>query len=323
MLRVALIGCGTISGAHIPAYYALENAGRDIRLVAACDIRPEQKAKLRSALVSEERSNEIRFYTDFKEMLDKEEVDMVDICLPTFLHREVAVHALERGYHVLCEKPMALTDEDCRAMLKAAERAEGRLMIAQCVRFFNPILYLKEALEDGRFGKPLSACFRRLSPPPMGWQGWFRDFSLSGSCLTDLSIHDIDAMRYLFGEPKGFHATASTKLYKRDAVQVNFEYDGMAVTVIGSEQFDKVPFSSDGFVCFEHATVLCHPDLSVTVYPEEGESFKPAFDSLTGYAREIDYFRGLIASGEENKKCPPEDSQKTIALINQIHASLD
>ena len=97
MLKVALVGVGGISGAHIPAWEAMADA----ELVALCDIRPEQM----------EKYPDKHHYTDFGEMLDNEQIDILDICLPTYLHADFAVQAMQRGIHVLCEKPVSLKRE--------------------------------------------------------------------------------------------------------------------------------------------------------------------------------------------------------------------
>ena len=98
MLKVALVGVGGISGAHIPAWESMDDA----ELVAICDIRPERMEKYPAK----------RRYTDFDEMLENENVDILDICLPTFLHADFAVKAMEKGINIICEKPISLNRED-------------------------------------------------------------------------------------------------------------------------------------------------------------------------------------------------------------------
>ena len=128
MLRAGLIGCSFIAEAHRVAYEKLEKESGPVKLEAICDIRPEQMERF---------SSSIRRYTDVYEMLKEEQgrLDFVDICLPTFLHAQITVAAMEAGFHVLCEKPMA------RSVLQAAEMAEASrhtgktLMIAHCCRF--------------------------------------------------------------------------------------------------------------------------------------------------------------------------------------------
>ena len=93
MLKIGLVGVGGISGAHIPAWEAMEDA----ELVAICDIRTERM----------EKYPEKRHYTDYEEMLNNEELDILDICLPTYLHADFAVKAMEKGINVICEKPIS------------------------------------------------------------------------------------------------------------------------------------------------------------------------------------------------------------------------
>ena len=116
MLKVGLGGVGGISGAHIPAWDAM----KETELTALCDIRPGQMEKYPGK----------RRYTDFDKMLENEELDILDICLPTYLHADFAVKALERGINVICEKPISLNEEDVARVYGAAEKrrscASGR-----------------------------------------------------------------------------------------------------------------------------------------------------------------------------------------------------
>lgn len=122
MLKVALVGVGGISGAHIPAWESMDDA----ELVAICDIRPERM----------EKYPDKRHYTDFDEMLEKEDVDILDICLPTFLHADFAVKAMEKGINVICEKPISLKREDVQRVYSTAKNNNVCFMIAQVLRFW-------------------------------------------------------------------------------------------------------------------------------------------------------------------------------------------
>ena len=162
MLKVALVGVGGISGAHIPAWESMA----DTELVALCDIRPEQM----------EKYTDKRRYTDFDEMLEKEEIDILDICLPTYLHADFSVKAMERGINVLCEKPMADSTAAAEQMLEAAKRSGKLLQIGFVCRygrdcklieelrdkdFFGDFYYAK-ATYLRRHGSPTVICFRAL-----------------------------------------------------------------------------------------------------------------------------------------------------------------
>ena len=122
MLRIALVGVGKISGAHISAWESVEDA----ELVALCDICPERM----------EKYPEMRHYTDFDEMLDKEEIDIIYICLPTRLHADFAVKAMEKGINIICEKPISLKHEDVERIYGAAAKNNVKFMTAQVLRFW-------------------------------------------------------------------------------------------------------------------------------------------------------------------------------------------
>ena len=136
MLKVGLCGVGGISGAHIPAWEAMEDA----ELVALCDVRPGQMEKYPGK----------RHYTDVDEMLRQEDLDILDICLPTYMHAEVAVRAMERGIHVLCEKPISLRREDVARLYGTARRMNVRFMVAQVLRFWPEYVALREIHDSGR-----------------------------------------------------------------------------------------------------------------------------------------------------------------------------
>src|SRR5579884_441379 len=134
MLRVGLAGCGFMGRMHAAVYAALAGA----KLAACTDAEPSQNGR---ALA---QKFEIPYYASFEEMLDKEQIDFVDICLPTFLHKEYTVAAAARRKHVFCEKPMAMTLKEADEMIEACSVAGVRLMIAHCIRFWPEYRILRE-----------------------------------------------------------------------------------------------------------------------------------------------------------------------------------
>jgi len=126
----------------------------------------------------------------------------VDVCVPTFMHAEIAVAALKAGKHVMCEKPMALTVEQCDQVLKAAAGAKGRFMIAQCVRFWPECAFIKQCIEDQRFGKLKAINYGGSQRPRLlGEQLAARSYAVGGAIL-DLHVHDTDYVLYLLGKPQ-------------------------------------------------------------------------------------------------------------------------
>ena len=141
MLKVGLVGVGGISTEHIRCWDRYENA----ELTSICDIREERLNMHPSK----------KHYTDFDLMLETEEFDIIDICLPTFLHTEFALKCLKKGINVICEKPISLKKEDVDLIYNTAKENGVKFMVAQVLRFWPEYEFLKEVYEDGRYGKLL------------------------------------------------------------------------------------------------------------------------------------------------------------------------
>ena len=326
MLKAALIGFGGIAQAHKNGYAILEKEGR-VSLVAACDIRKEafeQTVEINLKTDSSEPSLNFRTYTDLDEMLANEQVDFVDICVPSYLHKEIAIKMLERGYNVLCEKPMALNSADCTAMLKAEEKSGKHLMIAQVLRFFPEYEYLKTCIADQRFGKPRAAFFDRLSSPPTwGWENWFMDPEKSGGCITDLHVHDIDIAGYLFGKPEAVSCRTVDMKSKYDIVQTALFYPGLPVTAQGAWTTKQTQFAASYRVDFEKATVLFEKG-KVTVYPDDDTApYSPELKGWDGYTNEIDFFCDVVSGKIENTRNPASAAAQTIRVIEALKKSAD
>ena len=326
MLRAALIGFGGIAKAHRKAFAKLEERGI-ATLVCAHDVNPDAFSKKISINIDSEAvslDEHINFYTDLDEMFAKEQVDFVDICVPTFLHSKITCEVLRRGYHVMCEKPMSLYYGDCVEMMRAAEESGRELMIGQCLRFYPAFDYIKAAIEDGRFGKVTGGFFLRLSQPPVwGWENWFMDPERSGGCLTDLHVHDVDIIRYLFGEPDAISCRASNTVCRHDTVHTSFFYGNTPITAIG-DWATGTPFHANCRVEFERATVTLEGSGKMTVYPKDGaEPYTISLESISGQESELAYFCDVINGKIENEKNPPSSAATTIRLVEHLRQSAD
>lgn len=273
MLKIALVGVGGISGAHIPAWLAMG----DVELVALCDIRPQQMEKYPN----------IRHYTDFDQMLEQEQPDILDICLPTFLHVEFALKALKRGIHVLCEKPLSLHAEDVTLLYETAAQNNVKVMAAQVIRFWPEYLYLKAAYNDGRYGKLLSASMSRLGAiPGKTWDNWMHDEKRSGLVPYDLHIHDLDFLVDTFGAPKKSSANRAKRV-DQDYLSVVYEYEDFFVTVDASWFASPYPFRMSFRFQFEEAIIAYENDV-LTVY-ERGGKVQTVNSAAAGCGNESEY----------------------------------
>jgi len=203
-IKIAIIGCGGIARhAHISAYQQLKD---DFEIVAACDII-EQRAQ------DFAKNNDIpRYFTDYHDVLNLEGLEAVDICTPNYMHSVIAVDALNKGIHVLCEKPDAVSIEEATKMKNAAEASGKLLMVIRNNRFVAQAEYLKKYIDDGNFGRIYAGrCGwqRRRGVPGRG--GWFTTKSQSGGGpLIDLGVHMIDLTMWLMGNPKPVAVSACT-----------------------------------------------------------------------------------------------------------------
>ncbi len=331
MLRVAMIGFGGIAHiAHIKPYLQLRAQGR-ATLVAACDIRPEvfdQKVEINIGGENIALDETTKRYTDWKQMLENEEIDLVDICVPTYLHAEIAIAALESGHHVLCEKPMSLGYEQCKKMYEAAHKAGKKLMIGQCVRFSNAMNYVKKLIDEKTYGEVKSATMHRLSSAPRwAWDNWYMDYNRSRGCIMDLHVHDIDFARYAFGEPEAVSCFTTDITSGKDIAHSRLIYKDFTVLAMGDWSRDGFQFDKKFTVNFEKATVeVVGNDVMIGLRGGDKGAEATKAEGLTpnnAYADEIFYFVDVIEGKIENTKNPPESSAMTIKLVNTLAESAD
>ena len=137
----------------------------------------------------------VKTYPDALELIADPAVQLVDICVPTHLHKTYVLAALKAGKHVLCEKPIARHTSEAREMLALSKKSEKAFMVGMCIRFWPEYQHAYQLVQSGKLGKIISATFKRVSPSIAGnaWEDWFMKADLSGSALLDLHLHDTDA----------------------------------------------------------------------------------------------------------------------------------
>lgn len=194
-VRFGLLGCGRIGQRHAEH---IKNLGI---LAATCDIDKERAGQ------TAKKFGAPSFYASVDDLLSNKNMDVVSICTPNGLHAEHTIKALNAGFHVLCEKPMALSVHDCGEMIKTAEKANRRLFIVKQNRFNPPIEAVKKAIDDGRFGKIYSiqlSCFwnRNDAYYENSWKG---TLALDGGSLYTQFSHFIDLLYWMIGDIKSAH----------------------------------------------------------------------------------------------------------------------
>lgn len=333
-IRLGLIGLGAMGMGHFNIYCQLMDEGFPVELVAVCDIDKKkfESAKNEDTNLEEFKGNSVDFskfncYTKYEEMIEKEELDMVSVVLPTYLHYEATVYALRHGLHVLCEKPMALSENLCKIMIDVAKQNNKRLMIGQCLRFWGEYVATKEIIDSGKYGKVVGARFYRGSQNPAS--PWFFERHKGGGALFDQHVHDIDMVNWLFGMPKAVSAIGSVGIPGSgyDIVSANYIYeDGKAVTIQDDWMNFTPGFKMEFRINLEKATIFFDSKGFVVKADENAgveyerymgkptKDVTPEYVSGQGYYNEVKYFINSILNNTENTVNPPEDSMNTIRL---------
>jgi predicted dehydrogenase len=188
-IRTAVVGLN-MGLYHAHAFSKAERA----ELTYVVDLDEDKAAKLAAELGC-------KYATDWTKIID--EIDAVSFCTPHHLHAAQALQAIQAGKHVLIEKPLANSEEECLQLIQAAEEHHVKLMLAFVVRYLPAVRKLKEVLDSGVYGQPIHAQGYQLGLlPPMPPQSWFsRKETLGGGVLFSHGCHYIDILLWLFGEP--------------------------------------------------------------------------------------------------------------------------
>jgi UDP-N-acetylglucosamine 3-dehydrogenase len=322
-MRVGILGSGFMGGTHARALAKLP----DVQVVAMSS-RSRDKAAAIAAEVGATAT------TDNYDIINDPTIDAISNTLPTTLHREFTIAALKAGKHVLLEKPFALTDEDCAAMMEA-EAASGKLlMLAHAIRFWPEYEVLAEIVQSGKLGKPLAANASRLSVLP-GWADWFVDPDLSGGAVMDLMIHDFDALNWVMGKPKSIYARgqqAAPGLWNH--IHSLVDYGGAHAFAEGSEMMPKdYPFSCGLSVLCEGGkvefsfkaggvSVEMGGGSQLIVY-EPGHSYKPDVPAGDPYERQAAYFVDCVRNNQPPARSGSVGGRLGVKMANAARQSLE
>ncbi len=214
MLKVAIIGAGAISSAHMEAYLQFPDR---CQIVAVCDIYPEKAEKK-----AKEFNLDATIYDDHTKMLNREDIDLVSVCTPPYTHSEITINFLDSGKNVLVEKPMASSLEECDAMNAAAERNNKMLSVISQNRFRTPMMKLKSVLDTKLMGPIVhtqvdSFWWRGHSYYDLWWRGtWEKE---GGGCTLNHAVHHIDIFKWMNGMPSEVTAVMSNASHDNAEVE--------------------------------------------------------------------------------------------------------
>ena len=260
MQKIAIVGVGGMGTVHYNNYAQIEKA--EVRAV----VGPSEADREKAAKWG------VKIYSDIKELLASEEIDLVDICTPTFLHVEHALKALSYGKNVIIEKPIALHREDAERIFALASEKNALVFVGQVLHFTKEVEILKEAVETEKYGKVLDAYFTRLTAAPNWVQGgWMFDKEKSGLLPFDLHIHDLDLIVSLFGRPESYSYNAAGREESefKEHYRFNYNYGDLNIGAEAAWYNASYPFTARWRVYFEDGLLVNEEEL--TFYPAEGE----------------------------------------------------
>lgn len=329
-LRFAIVGCGRIAGRHA------EHINTLARLTAVCDI---DKAK---ADAFAEKYGAKAYYDITHLLEDEANIDVVSICSPNGLHATHSISALKAGFHVLCEKPLAISSADCRQMIKTAQECNRKLFVIKQNRFNPPVAAVKKAIDDGYLGKIFSvqlSCFwnRNAAYYENSWRG---TLSLDGGTLFTQFSHFIDLLYWLLGDIQSVEAYAGN--YHHEGV-IQFEDTGVVLLRFDSGAIGTVNYTVNSYnknmegsltIFGEKGTVKIGgeylneleyqniKDYNITDLPEgnRANNYGTYHGSMSNH--DIVY-RNLIdaLNDEPGMLASAEDGLKTVEIIEKIYAS--
>ncbi|MHB1000279.1 MAG: Gfo/Idh/MocA family protein [Armatimonadota bacterium] len=334
MIKVGLVGYGFMGHMHAQCY----NASGDAKVVAVADVEAEKRDEAKSKLGCE-------VYASIEDMLANADIDLVDVCTPTYLHECCVVAAAGAGKDIMCEKPMSISVESCDRMIDAVNKADVKMMIGQVIRFWPEYQVVKDLVDSGKYGKVLWVSAKRLSAPATwAWQGWLYDPAKSGGAVLDLHIHDQDYIAYLLGSPKKVDARG-TKGQGGGIDQVmalGWEHESGAKSYAEGAltMAPDYPFTMSLLVACEKCSIKLDSTAtpSLMVYPMDGEPYAPELPepevgesmetagnvgSLGGYYNELKYYLGCIKAGKKPEIVTPETGREAVRISIAVRESVE
>ena len=229
MLNFALVGCGRIAKRH-SELLGLEQI-KGARLGAVCDVVKEK------AMSIGERFS-VPYYSDMHEMMEREKIDVAVVLTESGNHARHVVDLARHGKHIVVEKPMALTLDDADAMIQACDRVGVKLFVVKQNRFNVPVVKLREALDQGRFGKLVLGTVRVRWCRPQEYYdqaSWRGTWAMDGGVLTNQASHHVDMLEWMLGDVESVFARGATALAKieaEDTAVVTLKFRNGALGVI-------------------------------------------------------------------------------------------
>ncbi|MFD1777636.1 Gfo/Idh/MocA family protein [Fredinandcohnia salidurans] len=325
MKHIGLVGLGFIGKTHLEAYRHIENC----QVTAICTRNKVEDFELLHAYNGS-------FVTDYEYLLRNEEIDVIDICLPTFLHEDYIIKAARAGKHIICEKPLTLTLESADRIIHEVTKNGVKLFVGHVLRFWPEYKAIKMLSETDKLKDIEIVHAKRLGQLPK-WSDWFLHPEKSGGALFDLHLHDIDFVHYLIGEVESVYAVGNKNKYDAwDHVMTTLIFKNKCKAFVEASQrmTTGYPFTMSlraqaaqgtldfNLIAGENIENIDKGPKQLFYYNREGKS-AVTFEKSDAFQNELSYFLNCIDKNQENTIVPLKDVLYTLKLLKSIEESLE
>ncbi|WP_449539759.1 Gfo/Idh/MocA family protein [Ferdinandcohnia sp. Marseille-Q9671] len=324
MKNIGLVGLGFIGKKHFEAYHHIEH----------CQVKAIlTRSKIKDQEIVEHFAGSIA--TDYDDLLRNKEIDIIDLCLPTYLHEEYILKAARAGKHIFCEKPLTLTTESANRIIDEVNKNGVKLFVGHVLRFWPAYKMFKTLSETNKLKDIEIIHAKRLGQVPT-WSEWFLHPEKSGGSLFDLHLHDIDFVSYLQGEVESVYAVGNKNKYGAwDHVMTILTFKNKSKAFVEASQRMPIgyPFTmslraqaAEGTLEFKLTAGENIENIDESkqqlIYYHHNEVSVLLIDEVDAFQNELAYFVNCVDKEEVNKTVPLEDVIYTIKLLTAIEESL-
>lgn len=315
---VLIVGAGTMGRKHIASYKKIKH----VKIAGVVDI---SKSKL-----SEVEKLGISIFTSIEEAVEQlPQIDVVDICLPTHLHKEYVEIAAQFGKHIICEKPLARNLEEASDIMAVCEKYKVRLYVGHVVRFFPFYKQAKKWIDSGKLGDISCTRMFRNSLYPT-WSNWYKNHEKSGGLILDLLIHDIDFLLWCYGDVEFVHArrlpTTSTneKAEPIEKVEMTLYFtNGLTAKVSGG--WSQEPFHTHFTIRGSKGELKADSrkkQMQLLSFDDHREVAFTQDQDNDPYMDELAHFIECIRRNRDSKLITPKEASQSVALCLKALESL-
>ncbi|MFV0380286.1 MAG: Gfo/Idh/MocA family protein [Anaerorhabdus sp.] len=320
MINIAIVGSGGMGSVHYYNFLKIKTC--QVVAIIGASLKDEQKAQ----------EWNLKYYKSISDCVKDINVDVIDICTPTFLHYNHVMEALQHKKQVICEKPLTLKLKDAKNIFDCARKNGCNIYVGHVVQFMPQTKILRELVASNKYGKVLDGDFERLSASP-DWAvgGWLFDKSKSGLIPFDLHIHDLDLIISLFGRPDSYSFTKNGKDIN-NAEYYRFMYSYKDMNIVAEAGWLKacIPFTTSWKIYFEKG-YLVNSNNSLKLYKDDGEIIQFDIEEKevvstginvppTGmYLSELKHFIDCTSRGIPSNIVSEDQILKTIEILEDIN----